>query len=108
MLKVKAIFVLLFALAPVVARADLPRLTPPPIVFSSIEIADYQNEARGKRNKLIMSLAGGTVLALVATGITLMAIGLGDPGSSAMTSSGVACLSVATLGVFTGLELIAW
>ena len=107
LLAISVLFMLLFNTS--IARADLPRITPPPVVFSSSEISEYEDLQRSKRNKIVIGFAGGTVLALVATGIALMAVGLGtDPGSSKLTSSGVACLSVATLGTFMGLELYTW
>jgi len=100
--------VLLLGLATRPARAA-DTLDPSQPVFSAAEVAAYEDALRERRNHAIVWAGATTVGALVATGVTLLAIGLGgDPGSSALTTMGVTTLSLATIGAFAGLELVRW
>jgi len=104
-------------LMPTAARAE-PLLTssggsvglePRPVLFTSNEIAQYRAESQRRNRLWAMGLGGGGALALVAAGVTLLALGLGrEPGSSEMTTAGVGCLALATAGAFLGFELARW
>jgi hypothetical protein len=93
------------------ARADdkEPPLGPQPALFSQEEIDRYDEEAVKRHNRRVLLGGGALLVTLLATGVTLMAVGLGrKPGSAGLTTGGVVCLGLATVTGFTGLELIQW
>ncbi len=82
---------------------------PHPAVFSTSEVTQFEDAQLARYNRLVLSLAGGSVAALLAAGVTLLAVGLGgNPGSSAMATGGIGCLSLATIATFMGLEAYQW
>ena len=82
---------------------------PLPATFSTSEVSQFEDAQLARYNRLVLSLAGGSMAALLAGGVTLLALGLGgNPGSSAMTTGGIGCLSLATIATFFGLEIYQW
>ncbi|MBW2733763.1 MAG: hypothetical protein JRH20_15350 [Deltaproteobacteria bacterium] len=104
----RPLLVLVLLLGSGSALAETPSIAPRRIAFTAEEYSAYEDAHRARTNKLIIVFGGGTIGALLATGITLLAIGLSPSGNTALTTTGMGSLSLATLGGFTALELYQW
>jgi|GEM_PF-5849067 hypothetical protein len=85
------------------------RLYPKVAEFSSLEINAFEATTQQRKNRLVMGFVGGGALALVAAGVTFLAMGLRPhDGNATLSTVGINCLGLATVGAFVGLEFITW
>lgn len=95
--------------APSSAETEPPQLDPRPVVFTYAEKSSFE-EARAARSRRNLLLWGGSAfLALVAGGVTLLALGLREErGKAGLVSGGISSLSAAVAGGFVAYEVAEW
>ncbi len=73
--------------------------------FSIQEMNEYEQARASVRSRIFLGMAGGAFLTLLASGVSLIAVGMSDEmGSVGYTAGGFISLSLATALAFVGLE----